>query len=87
MAGQIGPNYFNFKTLVCSEFMFFILPEYRGIYGGKMLMDKCQAICKRMNVSKFCMGHTLNGKVGKFKRFSERAGFMRLETHYVKDLN
>jgi len=87
LAGQIGPHYFHFKTLVFSEFMFYIVPEQRKLNRSLLLIGKCQDICKRMKVSKFCMGHTMNREPEKFKKFYMRAGFTPLETHYVKDLN
>lgn len=83
LAGVCVPHFFNHKFLLFNEFMWYVLPEFRGTGGGLMLYRACLERCKRLGISRIVFGHTKHMSK-EFEKIYTKLGFTYLETQYEK---
>ena len=70
---------------IFQEFIWYVNKEFRG--KGVWLLEEVQKYLKSSGVSIMIMAVLENSKTDKIKKFYERLGFKKMETHYVRSLN
>ena len=87
IAGLIVAHWLDYKTLCFMEYIWYVLPEHRKSRAGLMLLRAMQKELEKRGVKKMVMGHAHSMKAEHLEKLYTKMGFVKLETHYIKDVN